>query len=480
MVEVPSRERLTVQTTSAPQLSQWQVRIFGTAWVTYFAFYLCRLNMTVAKTPFSKTFGYSAAEFGKVFSALTLCYAVGQFVNGQLADRFGSRVVSFIGVIGSVTMNVAVYFLALTALPSERDSVLDWLLIFWGANGFFQSMGWSPMVRVMAHWFPLARRGRVMGLFGTCYQFGAATSDMLATFLTGIYVQKMGGDWRVVFLVPSALFAVVGLGSFLLLRNQPEDVGLPPVDVETTHGVPDPIPVTRPAILQNLLITLKNPYLWIIALTFFLLDANRYGFVNWMPSYVDHHASAAASPLLKDLKKVTTLGIHPLAGSLGAFTAGWATDRFFGGRRAPVIAMLLGLLGLFSIGFAHIDPTNTPLVIASVALVGFCTYGPHILMVGHAAQDFGKRRGAAGAAGFIDAIGYIGASLAGWGAGRLIDTQGYSTTFTVFGLAALLGSATACILWRRSPTDSPPSKVAAGAAFSRTSPASAGPPRIGS
>ena len=209
----------------------------------------------------------------------------------------------------------------------------------------------------------------------------------------------------------------------------------------------------KPAILQNVLTTLRNPSLWIIALTFLLLDANRYGFVNWMPSYVDHNASGAASPLLKDLKKVTTLAIHPLAGSLGSFCAGWATDRFFGGRRAPVIAVLLGLLGLFSIGFAQIDPNNTPLVVAAVALVGFCTYGPHILMVGHAAQDFGKRSGAAGAAGFIDATGYIGASLAGWGAGQLIDKHGYATTFTVFGLAALLGACTACVLWRRGPTE---------------------------
>ena len=463
---------------AAPSLAQWQARIFGTAWITYFSFYLCRLNMTVAKTPFTKTFGYSATDFGKVFTALTICYAVGQFVNGQLGDRFGTRIVTTIGIVGSVTMNVAVYFLALTASPADRDSLLDWLLIFWGANGFFQSMGWSPLVRVMAHWFPLARRGRVMGLFGTCYQFGGATSDMLATFLTGIYVLKWGGDWRIVFLVPSALFTLVGLLFFFTIRNQPEDVGLPPVDADI--GGHADATGAKPAILRNVLTTLRNPYLWVIAITFLLLDANRYGFVNWMPSYVDHHASASASPMLKDLKKVATLGIHPIAGSLGAFCAGWATDRFFGGRRAPVIAVLLAFLGLFSIAFAHIDPTNTPLVVMSVALVGFCTYGPHILMVGHAAQDFGKRRGAAGAAGFIDAIGYIGASLAGWGAGRLIDSKGYASTFTLFGFAALLGSATACILWRHGPTDSPSAEARSDASFSRTSPASAGPPRIGS
>jgi sugar phosphate permease len=132
---------------------------------------------------------------------------------------------------------------------------------------------------------------------------------------------------------------------------------------------------------------------------------------------------------------------------LGAVTAGWATDRFFQSRRAPVIVILLALLGLLSIAFPLVPADNTPAVITIVALIGFCTYGPHILMVGHAAQDFGKKSGAAGAAGFIDAIGYIGASLAGVGAGALIGEHGYRVAFVVFGVAAILGALLASVLW---------------------------------
>ena len=146
--------------------------------------------------------------------------------------------------------------------------------------------------------------------------------------------------------------------------------------------------------------------------------------------------------------KMIKICIHPLAGSVGALTAGWATDRFFGGRRAPVIVLLLVPLGLLSIWFPHIHAGNTVLVVTVVALVGFCTYGPHILMVGHAAQDFGKKSGSSGAAGFIDSIGYVGASFAGWGAGRMIDANGYQFTFTVFGIAALIGAAMACAIWK--------------------------------
>ena len=436
----------------ANDLRRWQWRIFGSVWVTYFAFYLCRYNMPMAKSRLCDTFSWSNQDIGIVFTALLLMYAVGQFVNGQLADRFGTRVIASLGVLGSVAMNLAVFAIVLTVAPDSANpnQVLLWIAIFWGINGFFQAMGWSPMVRVMAHWYPAERRGKVMGLMGTCYQFGGAFSWALAFFLTGYFVERMGGDWRSVFLVPSVLFAVVGVFFYVLIRDCPEDVGLPAVNPDE----PDSSKGSRaggPTIGGNILRTLTNPYIWIVAMVFFLLDVTRYGFVNWLPAFLDDQVGEHASGLIANFKEVMKRCIHPLAGSAGAILAGWATDRFFAGRRAPVIAVLLAGLGFFSIIFAYMDPNNTALVVSVVAIIGFCTYGPHILLVGHAAQDFGKKTGAAGAAGFIDGMGYIGASLSGLGAGWLIDKSGFQVTFQVFGSAAILGALLACVLWKVGP-----------------------------
>ena len=156
----------------------------------------------------------------------------------------------------------------------------------------------------------------VMGLLGTCYQFGAAFSWFLAFLIIGYYAENGIGDWRFVFLIPAILFGAVGILFFLLIRDTPEDVGLPAVDVDdkSEEGFTGK---RHRTIMENTLRTLKNPYLWIVAGAFFFLDLNRYSFVNWLPAFLDENELSAGTNGFVFMTVVKRC-IHPLGGSAGA------------------------------------------------------------------------------------------------------------------------------------------------------------------
>lgn len=420
----------------------WQLRIFVTIWITYGTFYLCRANISFALPGLAAEFGYSKTLLGLLGSALFIMYSLGQFVNGQLGDKFGARKLVFTGMIVSALLNIVFSFSAAFAF----------MLIVWGLNGYFQSMGWSPQVKTMANWFTVKQRGKWMGLMGSCYQIGNAYSWLLASYVAANY------GWRAIFWVPSIIFLISSAHFVTRIRNAPEEIGLPPI--EQLRKLLDPVkeqkdgldPTSAPVckvtedkhlgFKQTIKICVSNPRIWAVSVAFFCLDIIRYGFFYWAPTYLIEVQGA----------KITSAGLSvavlPIAGSIGAIVCGWATGKFFENRRAPVISVCLFTLAVFSYFFYTAPPGAWLWGLICLAIIGFCTYGPHVLMVGHAAQDFAGRKAAASAAGFIDGFGYIGAAMTGVFTGWLVDNYGWGAGFWYWIIAALIAAVIMLAMWR--------------------------------
>jgi OPA family glycerol-3-phosphate transporter-like MFS transporter len=132
------------------RLRYWRKRIFISLWITYASFYLCRVNMSVALPGIMEEYGLSKTSMGIVLSAIFFMYAIGQFVNGQLGDKFGARKLISLGILCSAFLNIIFAFL---------PGVVSAMAFIWGLNGYFQAMGWSPSVKTIANWFPLKTRG---------------------------------------------------------------------------------------------------------------------------------------------------------------------------------------------------------------------------------------------------------------------------------------------------------------------------------
>ena len=163
--------------------------------------------------------------------------------------------------------------------------------------------------------------------------------------------------------------------------------------------------------------------------------------MDWAPTYLfevqQAHISTAAFKAM----------IIPIAGSIGAISAGWISDKFFKSRRAPVAAVMLYFLAIFCWFYPKLNVNDWVMGLVFLAVIGFMTYGPHVLMVTTMPMDFGTRKAAASAAGFIDGWGYIGAAITGVGSGFLIDTFGWNAAFYFWVLGALGAAIVMTRIW---------------------------------
>ncbi len=91
------------------QQRAWRIRIFVITWLGYAGFYLCRKNFSVIM-PELKILGFTEYHFATILALYSLLYAIGQFVNGVLSDRFGPRLIVGAGLFISIFSNVIMGF----------------------------------------------------------------------------------------------------------------------------------------------------------------------------------------------------------------------------------------------------------------------------------------------------------------------------------------------------------------------------------
>jgi OPA family glycerol-3-phosphate transporter-like MFS transporter len=432
-----------------PRYERWRRLTFGITWLVYASYYFTRQSFSVAKVALENdpTVALSRQQLGLVDSTFLATYSVGQFIFGPLADRFGSRVILLVGMALS----------ALAAVGSGFSKTAIAFIMFAVVQGIAQSTGWTANSKVMSAWFSLRERGRVLGWWCTHYTVGAALASPFAAWLMDAYGRTaiVGGAttivpfWPAAFWGPAAVLAVVMLIMWAVLRNRPEDVGLPPI--EQYHHEPESLideserieaaPEGSWKVIREVL---ASPNIWLLAIAYFPVKLARYSFYFWGPKYVEESLGTAA------FSSAMTAAWMPIGGMVGVVVSGYISDKLFQARRAPIIILsLLAAAAVMLLGQMHIH--NLWLMRAFFFFIGVFLYGPDSMLSATAAIDFGTKRGAGAATGFINGIGSFGAVLGGYLPG-VMTTKSDWTVFFQISLAGLIVSAAVLVpLWRRRP-----------------------------
>jgi sugar phosphate permease len=396
------------------------VRTLWVLWLTYGSFYFGRANISAAIPGIKAELGLDNQEVGYILGASKLVYGIGQLVNGQLAERYSPRRMLALGMLGSAAINV------LFGLSAG----FSFLLFAWACNGYLQSLGWTPTMRVAANWLAPDVRGRAIGIIGTGYQVTAALTYVIA----GTAADTWG--WRGALMAPAVLLVLAAIHMLWLLEEHPHAGG---VD-DTASGRPAP---PRASLRDNVVRTLTNPALWLLAISLGMLNANRYGFLDWGITHVTEvqHGSISASAI--------KYAVLPAGGVAGVLLSGWATDRFLGGRRAPAIVVALVALAGLTLAYGEAVETGVVPTVACLFGIGFVLFAAQVLLVGTAPVDLAHPGTQAAAVGFVNFMGYMGAYAGDVVTGRVADTAGWDAAVVWWAACAAVAAAAAMLLWNR-------------------------------
>ncbi len=214
------------------------VLLFIGCWLVYACGYIARVNYSAAM-PLMKDVGAISAELAGLPSTVYfIAYALGQVLNGVLADKKSPFILIIIGLSVIITTQMLMSFVSAPAIL---------LIVWWGINGLGQSMLWAPVFFIISN----VLNSKVRYVAVTLISLSTPVGKMGGYLASSLSL--LSGWWGMVFITAGCILAVVLLiftTCFLvtkknLIVNKPEkkvvniqgQQSLPFVKVLVTSGI---------------------------------------------------------------------------------------------------------------------------------------------------------------------------------------------------------------------------------------------------
>lgn len=387
---VPSEERIPSEEQSTVYKKlKWQV--FFAATLGYGLYYVCRLSLNVVKKPIVDSGVLTESELGLIGSALFFSYAVGKLVNGFLADYSNIRRFMAFGLLISALANLVMGF----------THLFIFFVICWGVNGWVQSMGSPASVVSLSRWYKDKERGSFYGFWSTSHNIGEA----LTYILTALVASYFGWQWGF------RAAAMVGIAGAILVytffHDSPGSKGLDPVNPETASK--------ETTTSHEQLQALKNPYIWLLAISSAFMYIARYAVNSWGPYYFE----AAKGYSLTEANSL--IAVSAVCGILGTASSGYISDKFFNGHRNKP-ALLYGLMNITGLSLFLYGPKGIWWMdVLSMVIFGLAIGALICYLGGLMAVDIASKKASGAALGMVGIMSYVGAGIQDITSGFLIE-----------------------------------------------------------
>jgi len=371
------------------------------SWSIYALYYLCRVHYSIAIPIINYELGLSHCYLGLIASGFFITYGLGQLVIGYLSFKYRPEVLLLIGVAGSSLMSIV--------FGLSSDFML--FLVIWTVNGFFQSMGWPTLVKIVSGLSRKSEMGLTFGLFNTSWALGHMISWLFSGYIISIL------SWRACFLINGLIFWVLGGISCLKLIKYSGRMGL-----NENWKLKKSFPRFS---------DLKLSMLSLFSIAYFIADAVRYGLITYLPSFIYSIEKSAFNTALISM-------ILPLIGSIGMVFTGLLIDKFPRRFELPFLSILITLSMLFVKLFPTVYVEHKAMGVIVLAIMSFLLYGIESQLSSTIPIKIIGTEHSSIIAGVINCVGAFGAFVINALSGFMIDEFGFNFVFSFWSIIQLI------------------------------------------
>lgn len=382
-------------------------RTFWGATAAYSLFYLCRLSMGVVKKPLIDDGIFSASELGVIASAFYFVYAIGKFINGFLADYCNVRRYMATGLVISSAINLLMGVIGIGHGYAQFPPYLIYIIfvLLWGLNGWVLSMGSPSGIVSLSRWFPQNRRGTYYSIFCSTPYIGEA----LSMIFTGSIVAAFGWEYG---FIASAVTGFIGVAVILIfVSDTPQSKGLPSVQEMSGEEIKDVDKMPTKAIQK---FVLKNPAIWVIAVSCAFINLVKYGLMEWGVLYLQ----GARGYSLETASWI--IGFSAFFAILGTVGAGWLSDVLFKGNRVRP-ALISGLVSFAFLALFLLIDGDKWVMASFVSIFSLAVGVLYCIVSGLMAIDIVPRKATGAALGIVGISSYLTIGFQNIISGLLID-----------------------------------------------------------
>jgi ACS family tartrate transporter-like MFS transporter len=326
------------------------LRLLPFMFVLYIISYLDRINISFAGTPMRADLHFNEEVFGFGAGIFFFGYCLFGIPSNLALQKIGARKwISFIMVVwGFVSVFMAF-------VPNTPSFFAMRFLLGVAESGFFPGM-----IFYLTKWFRKREHGMAVAKFMSAIPVAGILGGLIASKILGMPPLMGLPPWKWLFIITGSPAIILGLVVLFYLPDGPEDAKWLSKEekllLESRLSL-DSAGKGKTPTRKELVATLLDKKVWVLALLYFSLTLGMYGFQLWLPQIISAtaHGDDSQTALLSAIPAIfQALGMLLIAGN---------SDRTGERRWHLATSALLAVVGLVTASVVQ-NP--------AVALAGLC------------------------------------------------------------------------------------------------------------